>query len=111
MGVINSLDLQEALEARMTNRYFLKRMKVQKNHMESFLRDIDIAGHAARIARQDTITWKGVIDEMKSGLDLLCPEPAVGWRQYCYSDRKSLPKPAPREPLRSQPIWQGAEPI
>lgn len=84
MGVINSLDLQEALEARMTNRYFLKRMKVQKNHMESFLRDIDIAGHAARIARQDTITWKGVIDEMKSGLDLLCPEPAVGWRQYCY---------------------------
>ena len=56
MGVINSLDLQEALEARMTNRYFLKRMKVQKNHMKSFLRDIDITGHAARIAKQDTIT-------------------------------------------------------
>lgn len=84
MSQINSLDLQEALERRMTNRHYLRKIGIQRGNMEAFLRDIDIAGHAARIARQPKITWESVIEEMKDGIRLLCPTPPAGWRRYCY---------------------------
>lgn len=84
MGQLSSLDLREALERRLTKRQFLRKIGIQKGNMTSFLRDIDLAGHAARIALSDEITWKSVIEEMKAGIELLCPEPEPGWRQYCY---------------------------
>lgn len=103
-------DFYEALVEELTDRKFLKTLGIAKKEMQGLLRHGDWKARIALTAESEKVNCIEVLEDCKSIISILSPEPEAGWLDYIhrYTLNQMFPESTPQisqEPFESGRVF------
>ncbi|MEG0829736.1 MAG: hypothetical protein RSD88_04510 [Anaerovoracaceae bacterium] len=103
----STMRLYKELETNLTDKQFLKNMKMTKKVMLIKLEGARLSEKVEKLIGQGDITCTSILDICSEILDGLCDRPQVGWLQYIYESTIDVLFPINEDNKSCDPYFQG----